>query len=431
MSKLAEQDQTSSYLKRTRYTTFERLPPGCSSELVCLYGSDDVETRGILYEPAGRTRTVVCMSHPRVNVQRHFQIPHFLEAGCAVFAQNSRWLNNDIATTHEHLMLDVAAGMRYLRDERAYEHVVLLGTSGGGSLYAMYQAQASLRPPNRLTHLPSGEPLDLNSEVMPTADGVIFSAAHPGQGKLVQRIIDPSVVDENDPVAVHSGLDMYDPANGFRERPQPSRYSDEFIRAYQEGQRSRVRRLDTLARARIEEQRRYQALVAEIPAASAGSRGTLELRRRAVSAAYMVIYRTTANPAYLDLSIEPSDRIQGGIWSSQPELDNFGEWGLARVLTPRAWLSTWSGISSRASLVDNAVHIDVPCLVMTGTADRDIYPSDSRAIHRALPHQDKELVFLEGADHYLLPSGPKGSGKDTRGLARSTVQSWIRDRFAT
>ncbi|WP_214366551.1 lysophospholipase [Pseudonocardia sp. H11422] len=429
MAQGASQDQTEAYLKRTRYTTFSSLPPGCHGELVSLFTTDGAEIRAMLYTPPRPSRTVVTFSHPRVDVQRHFQIIDFLEAGYAVFAHNSRWLNNDVSTTHEHLLLDVAAAMRYLRGERGFEQVVLLGTSGGGSLYTFYQAQAGTSPPGRLRDLPWGDPLDLNDEDMPQADGVILSAAHTGQGKLLARIIDPSVVDENDPMAVNPRLDMYDPANGFRPRPEESRYSEEFLESFRVAQLDRVRRLDALAFARIEEQRTFRAVLADPALQRAGLRSQIELRRRAAGTRYMVVYRTTANPAYLDLRIEPSDRVQGGIWSLQPEVDNFGEWGLARLVTPRAWLSTWSGITSRASLLDNAGGLHVPTLVITGTADRDIYPSDSEAVHRAVPHSDKSLVLLSGADHYLLPSGPNGEGKDTRAESRGHTRKWMLERF--
>ena len=60
----------------------------------------------------------------------------------------------------------------------------------------------------------------------------------------------------------------------------------------------------------------------------------------------MFIYRTQANPNYLDLSIDPSERAVGSIFSPRPDLANYLAFGLAHVVTPDAWLSTWSGMSS-------------------------------------------------------------------------------------
>jgi hypothetical protein len=43
-----------------------------------------------------------------------------------------------------------------------------------------------------------------------TADAVIFSAAHPGRAQVLTEWLDPSVVDERDPIAADATLDMYD-----------------------------------------------------------------------------------------------------------------------------------------------------------------------------------------------------------------------------
>jgi hypothetical protein len=42
---------------------------------------------------------------------------------------------------HERVLLDVAGTMAWLRD-RGFRRVLLLGNSGGGSLFAFYREQA-------------------------------------------------------------------------------------------------------------------------------------------------------------------------------------------------------------------------------------------------------------------------------------------------
>src|SRR5271167_1121788 len=114
---------------------------------VQLYAADFGKSRGILYTPPnGNPRTVVFMAHPRADFSTHYSIPYWVESGFAAFGFNTRYLNNDAMMLHENLLLDLAAGIRFLRDEEGFEKIVMLGNSGGGSLFAYYDAHARGRP---------------------------------------------------------------------------------------------------------------------------------------------------------------------------------------------------------------------------------------------------------------------------------------------
>ncbi|MBF6371072.1 alpha/beta hydrolase, partial [Nocardia puris] len=110
-----------------------------------------------------------------------------LARGYAVWTQGARSPNNDIALIHEQALLDVAAGQVFLRDT-GFEHVVTLGHSGGGTLFAFYHQQAGRAPGDRLTQTPAGRPIDLAAADMPLPDGAVFLAPHPGQGALLLRL---------------------------------------------------------------------------------------------------------------------------------------------------------------------------------------------------------------------------------------------------
>ena len=125
------------------------------------------------------------------------------------------------------------------------------------------------------------------------------------------------------------------------------------------------------------------------------------IARRGRLGRYMIIYRTLANPAYLDPTIDPSNRPVGSIFSpGDPIIGNYGPGGLARVMTPRGWLSTWSGTSSQADLPDTIQHITVPSLIVR-LGDCDI--SRERGIRRN-PTHDKTLMALPGQSPTFTPS---------------------------
>ena len=177
--------------------------------------------------------------HPRTDHSQNYSILPLVQAGYAALGRASRWPNNDVATIHEMLLLDVAAGVRFLR-EQGCEKVILLGNSGGSSLAAFYQAQARCAPGSRLTYTPAGDEFDLNKFDLPGADAVILLAGHVGQGLLLGKLIDPSVVDENDPITAVPELDLFNPENGFRMPPESSHFSREFLTRYNAAQMARV-----------------------------------------------------------------------------------------------------------------------------------------------------------------------------------------------
>ncbi|HXC49636.1 MAG TPA: hypothetical protein VN634_02010 [Candidatus Limnocylindrales bacterium] len=405
--------------------SFDTLPAGVRTENMPLVAEDRGESHGVLYTRGGE-RTVVCMMHPRGDMSRHYAIPALLEAGYAAFGQAGRWLNNDVGLIHEMLIVDVAASMKELR--KRFENVVLLGNSGGGALYTFYQSQATTKPPGRLTTTAAGDPYDLNAFEMPEADGIVQLATHLGQGVLMLGCIDPSVVREDDALSIDPSLDMFNPENGFAEPPASSSYSAEFLQMYRAAQRGRVARLDAIARNCIVVQRHHQREMADEAFEDLTFKQKQFVWRRAFLGRYMEIHRTEANPAYCDLSIYPSKRDYGSFFSPRPDIFNSIEAGFGKLHTPRAWLSTWSGLSSRASTLECIPKIRQPTLVISYTGDNVVWIPDLEAIHQASGASDKQIHYVDG-DHLGLPPkcNPNAPGRDG---AMKIVTSWLRERFA-
>ena len=124
----------------------------------------------------------------------HYALKPLAARGFACVGFTTRYLNNDSTLIFEDAVLDIAEGVRYLRER--YQNVVLVGNSGGGPLMSVYQSQAE-RPTIRKT--PAGDPHDFTQADLPLADALILVAAHTGRAQVLVDNMDPSVTDENDP----------------------------------------------------------------------------------------------------------------------------------------------------------------------------------------------------------------------------------------
>jgi alpha/beta superfamily hydrolase len=415
---------------------FRRPPSDARVSSLALRTDDFRQIRALHWAPASgpSPRVGVVVIHPRVDFTHHYTVPRLVGAGLAVLAANSRHVNNDVACEHEELVLDVAACVRWLRTKGGVERVVLLGNCGGGSLVAFYQAQARLAPAERLERSPGGAPTRFAMAEMTPADGLAFVAAHRGQGHVLLRSIDAAVVDEHDPFASDAAVDIYDPRNGFREPPASASYAPDFVARVRAAQEARVRRIDEAARAllAIHAQAAEEADRPDFDQRPFAERQEV-LRRRSYEPV-MIVHRTMANPAFTDPSLDPdpggATREYGSLLSDRPDLMNLSAMGFARTCTPRAWLSTWSGLSSNADLVANAARIREPVLVVHATCDREVYCGrDVAPVFDATAAEDKTLVRIEGARHYFEPDFGERTAPDVERLM-DVVVPWIRERFA-
>ncbi len=415
---------------------FRKPPEEAQVRSLALRTADFRQIRALYWTPAAGPppRVGVVVIHPRVDFTHHYAVPRLVAAGFGVLAANSRHVNNDVSCEHEALVHDVAACVRWLREKGGVRRVILLGNSGGGSLVAFYQAQSKLEPAARLERSPGGTPTHFRSLDMTPADGLALVAAHRGQGHVLMRAIDAAVVDESDPFASNPDVDIYAVRNGFEEPKAPTAYPADFIARVRAAQIERVRCIDETAHALLDE---HAVATEEAERPGFDARPFEErqrVQRRRAFEPVLSVHRTMANPAYVDPAVdadpEGATREYGSLLSDRPDLMNMTAMGFARLCTPRAWLSTWSGLSSNADLVASIAGIDEPTLVVHATRDRELYfDRDARPVFDASPSRDKQLVRIEGARHYFEPDFGEKAAPDIERLM-DVVVPWMKERFA-
>jgi pimeloyl-ACP methyl ester carboxylesterase len=315
-----------------------------------------------LHVPASPTRTVLVVVHPTSNFLGHYLLPLAASFGVAAAGLTTRYLGNDSTLIMENCLLDVAAAVRYLR-QLGYERVILVGNSGGGGLAAMYQSQAE-RP--TISRTPAGDPPDLTKSDLPPADAVVAFMAHPGRAAVYTSWLDPAIISEADPSRRDPELDMFNPANG-------PPYSDAFLKKYRDAQVQRNNKItrwvqDTLA-----------STPHDLP---------------------FVVHGTCADPRFVDLSIEPDDRLAGTLWGPA-ETANLMPASLGHYSSLRSWLSQWSIETTNCHGPTQISRVSVPVLVMYGTADQACFESDALSLYDAVAHDRKRLIPIKGATHYF------------------------------
>ncbi len=393
-----------------------RLPPNTRFEAAVVHCADRASCQGILAFRGGE-KIVAMGMHPREYLPNNYLVPEYLNAGIAMWTQAPRSIGNDLRLEHETALLEVAAGIRHLRD-KGFGKVLLTGMSGGASLFSFYLQQAHLPAGERLARTPAGKPTRLQQVEMPLPDGVIFVSPHPGQGILLMNSLDPSVVDENDPMQTDESLNPFNPANGFRMPPESSSYAEPFIGRYRAAQRARVARIDEWAKGvaarRVAARKRFR---------ESSDPNDLKV---ASHTPIITIWRTDADLRCFDLSLEPTKRAYGSLWGPNPFVSNYGSIGFGRTCTADSWLSTWSGLSSNAVMAETAKSITEPVLVIRYDGDNSLFPSETRAIVDAIPAEDKTYEVLPGNHHGRPIREGDPNGQE---LAGKLMTDWIGKRF--
>jgi hypothetical protein len=360
---------------------------GLPSPVVGRAGAGGHPCQGIYHRPAGtRPGTAFIATHYNVDFSEHYLARYLAERGYGFLGWNTRFRGNEAHFLLDHALAEIGVGVRWLREEVGADRIVLLGNSGGGSLMAAYQSQAV--EPN-VAPVPGMRPVPA-IDSLPPGDLFVAVAAHSGRPEVLTNWLDPSVIDESDPLSADPALDPYDARNG-------PPFSPEFQERYRAAQRARNERITDWALAQLD--------------AMAGSRARDRL---------FLVARSWADLRMIDPAIEPSDRRPNWCYLGDPQKANYGVFGVGTVSTLRSWLSMWSLRTSQCIAAPHLARITLPSLVVHATADACVYDSDAAALYNAIAATDKRLAFIR-ADHYLLEPG--GARTETADLIADWVAS--------
>jgi pimeloyl-ACP methyl ester carboxylesterase len=343
--------------------------------------------QGLYTCPDEGAKVAFIASHYNVDFSEHYLAKLLAARGFGFLGWNTRFRGNEGWFLLEHALLDIDAGVRWLHDYAGVETVVLLGNSGGGSLMAAYQSQAV--EPN-ITPVADMK-LPAAVEDLKGGDLYISLNAHSGRPEVLTDWMDPSVVDEFDPLAIDQSLNMYNPENG-------PPFSSAFVQRYRDAQKQRNHKITAWVLEEIERVKRA---------------GSFER--------VFTMQRVWADLRLLDGSLDPSDREIGVCYAGDAKRANFDARGIGNLSSLRSWLSMWSLEYSSCGGRPHLQRIELPALVIQSMADVGVFPVDAKTIYEYLAGKDKTLEFVAG-DHYLT------SPDDARGNVTELIVNWVNER---
>jgi hypothetical protein len=391
------------------------------------------ETFGLLYAPtppSKRTAIGLVVMHPNSNYLDHIAGAEMATRGFQVLCVNGQYFN----TRREYMIweevpLDVKVAVEYLRRQSDMQAVVLVGHSGGGQLMPFYQ---------QLAERPSTE--------LPPADALVLLDAHHGYAANTLTALDPAVLDPT--------LDIFSPENGYD--PAGSHYSAEFRARYFRGQAERMLRLNALARERL---RAIESGTSQFPDDEAflvprGQARIWQLDSSLVSRtrqAHPILKGDGATVVDVARSVRvagvtPAGRGEPGLTPAMNASFHQG----AVSYTVRSWLSSNAlqvdpdrynvtedaivGIdwhSSNTSTPANIEGVRAPTLIMAMTGHYWLVSAET--FFECSASVDKELVFVEGASHNIVPcracESVPGEYGDTVKRTFDYVTEWLDHRF--
>lgn len=351
-------------------------------------GAGFMPCQGLYHRPDGRwPKTAFIATHYNVDFSEHYLGPYMAERGFGFLGWNTRYRGNEPFFLLDHALVEIAVGVRWLREHAQVERVVLLGNSGGGSLMAAYQSQAvhvDIRPA-------PGLPLPPALYDMPAADLYISLNAHAGRPEVLTDWMDPSVVDERDPFSVDASLNPFDPANG-------PPYDAAFVARYRAAQVARNDRITDWCLAQLD-----------------------DLKSRGLGERVFTLSRVWADLRMIDPTLEPSRRTPRRCYAGDPRRANYAPMNVGMTNSLRTWLNMWSLREGQCRGAPHLAKVRVPSMVIQSLGDTGVFPSDAQRIYDLIGSSDKRMHMVDG-DHYLTEPD------NARDHVADLIGDWVRRR---
>jgi pimeloyl-ACP methyl ester carboxylesterase len=393
---------------------------------------------GALYRPAsGTPHTAFILMHRTASFLRHVGCGELSDRGFLVLCMEPSAVDNEAIVNWDQTMLDIRAGVEFLRKQPGINRVVLFGHSGGGAVMASYQAiaekgSAYCRAPGKI------QPCSDRVANLPAADAVVFADSHPSDGIMLMRDLNPSVkVDKDGAISIDPALDPFSPANGFS--PAGSHYSKEFYTRYFAAQAAQLNALLDKAQAQISDAKAHGFVRANqdvvmfpttrasgwLPRWDAGIPGTRstvrpeKLLKNDGSVATQVVTTVATTTAPNDLKT-----LQTRYWTTTSLVG-------AHAVRARDSQVDLDYCSTNSSSICAAQFVSVPVLVagMGGY----MFVVDSERLFDHTASKDKDFIVVEGALHGINEC--KACEKEPGQYKNSTknffdyVRDWTNKRF--
>jgi hypothetical protein len=407
--------------------------------------------KGVVYRPPGaKPKVAVLLMHRTMDFLHHPACTQLSRRGLLVLCMNSRFENNEAQVRFEDLALDVRSGVEFLRHYPGIKTVLLWGHSGGAPIMSFYEAVAEngsgfCRDPHKLSQCEGSELKNL-----PHADGLILGDGHPGNPTMVMRGLDPAVgVDSGGRLKIDSSLDALDVRNGYN--PQgPSHYSAEFRRQFFTAQAARMQQLiaDALARRAdiVAGRARYPDddifLIPGGGPPTGGVTGAVHLYLLDPSIPQVL---TTLRPERLlrnDGSVVTT--TVRSVVKADPESARLSrtfrygtkQFTLTSFLSANAVRATDSVEAVDECTSNNSTLCAVPRIhipVLIAGMGASILVRDAERFYEVSGSTDKDLIYVEGADHWYRPCADCGATPEAYANATRNffdyVKGWIDTRY--